>query len=93
MAGVLYNKHTSLSIQALIGDTGCMSPDPGSFVPTLVWVVTFAATALAASLGAIIAYHLYHFAMNKGVTVLAMSVYIAVSGALVLSLIGAASFI
>jgi|GEM_PF-3899184 len=70
-----------------------MSPDPGSFAPTLVWVATFAVAALAASLGAVIAYHLHHYAMNKGATMLALSAYIAVSGALILSLIGAASFI
>lgn len=69
-----------------------MSPDLSSLIPTLVWAATWASAALAVCLGAVIAYHLHHYAMNQG-AMLMVGMYSIVSALLVIALIGAASFV
>lgn len=42
-----------------------MDPSLAAFLPSLAWAVFAAATALAVTLGVILAYHWFRYALNK----------------------------
>lgn len=56
--------------------------ESAAFVPLVVKVVAAASLVLTVSLGAILAYHWFRYAMNAGASIIALTVYVTISALL-----------
>ena len=66
-----------------------MDPAIAASLPTLMWAIFAGAVLLTLSLGALLAYHWFRYAMNKAVSLTALVIFSGVSFFLLSSLFAA----
>lgn len=56
-----------------------MDPALATYLPTLLWAIFVGATLLSITLGALLAYHWYRYAMNNAIAITALIIYTGIS--------------
>ena len=69
--------------------TVSMDPLINGLTSPLTWAIFLGSCALTVTLGVILAYHWFRYAMNRGTAILACGIYATVSGFLLLGILAA----